>query len=101
MTELQAGQGAQTLVPPRIDARPQRYRDVLIALIAFALLALLPMLFGMQIVMLVTRMATGAEFPGVLWFLSSITATLLWTPITYVLLTPQFQPEDKDVHRPI
>ena len=37
----------------------------------------------------------------VLWFLSSITATLLWHPITYVLLTPQFQPEDKDVHRPI
>lgn len=42
MTELQAGEGAQPLKVPRIDARPQRYRDVLIALIAFALLALLP-----------------------------------------------------------
>jgi rod shape-determining protein MreD len=60
-----------------------------------------PLLLGMQLVMLVTRMIAGAEFPGVLWFLSSFTATLLWHPITYVLLTPQFQPEDKDVHRPI
>src|SRR5262249_51292138 len=31
---------------PRIDARPQRYRDLLIALAAFVVLALLPMLFG-------------------------------------------------------
>lgn len=46
MTELQAGEGAQPLKVPRIDARPQRYRDVLIALIAFILLALLPMVFS-------------------------------------------------------
>lgn len=64
-------------------------------------LHVLPMLLGTQLVMLVTRMVAGAEFPGVLWFLSSVSATLLWHPITYVLLTPQFQPEDKDVHRPI
>jgi len=43
----------------------------------------------------------GAEFPGVLWFLSSFTAALLWHPVTYLLLMPQFRPEDKDVHRPI
>jgi rod shape-determining protein MreD len=55
----------------------------------------------MQLVMMVTRMISGAEFPGVLWFLSSITATLLWHPATYLLLIPQFRPEDKDVHRPI
>ncbi|MCA6121956.1 branched-chain amino acid ABC transporter permease [Bradyrhizobium sp. WSM 1704] len=46
MTELQAGQEARPLEVPRIDARPQRYRDVLIALAAFAALALLPMIFG-------------------------------------------------------
>ncbi|MGN8543740.1 branched-chain amino acid ABC transporter permease [Bradyrhizobium sp. 13971] len=46
MTELQAGQGTQPLDVARIDARPQRYRDVLIALVAFVLLALLPVLFG-------------------------------------------------------
>lgn len=64
-------------------------------------LHVLPMLLGMQLVMLVTRMVAGAEFPGLTWFLSSLTATLLWTPVTYLLLAPQFQPEDKDVHRPI
>jgi rod shape-determining protein MreD len=46
-------------------------------------------------------MVSGAECPGVLWFLSSFTAALLWHPATYVLLIPQFRPEDKDVHRPI
>ena len=64
-------------------------------------LQLLPLLLGMQLVMMAVRMAIGAEFPGVLWFLSSFTAALLWHPVTYLLLTPQFRPEDKDVHRPI
>jgi rod shape-determining protein MreD len=64
-------------------------------------LHVLPMFLGMQLVMLVTRMVSGGEFPGVLWFLSSFTATLLWYPVTYLLLMPQFRPEDKDVHRPI
>ena len=45
MTELQAGQAAAV---PRIEATSQRarYRDVLIALIAFAVLASLPLFFG-------------------------------------------------------
>jgi branched-chain amino acid transport system permease protein len=46
MSELQAEQGAQTLSVSRTDAKSHRYRDVLIALIAFAVLALLPMLTG-------------------------------------------------------
>lgn len=62
---------------------------------------LLPMFLGMQFVMLITRMLGGAEFPGLLWFLSSFTAALLWHPVTYLLLTPQFRPEERDVHRPI
>jgi rod shape-determining protein MreD len=64
-------------------------------------LHVLPMFLGMQLVMMATRMLGGAEFPGILWFLSSITATLFWHPVTYLLLIPQFQPDDKDVHRPI
>jgi len=64
-------------------------------------LHLLPMFLGAQLVMMATRMASGAEFPGVLRFLSSLTTTLLWHPATYLLLTPQFRPEDKDVNRPI
>lgn len=43
MTELEAGR-AQALAPARSGAALQRYRDVLIALIAFAVLASLPLL---------------------------------------------------------
>lgn len=64
-------------------------------------LHVLPMFLGMQLVMMLTRMLAGAEFPGVLWFLSSFTATLFWHPVTYLLLIPQFQSQDKDVNRPI
>jgi rod shape-determining protein MreD len=50
---------------------------------------------------LLVRMMIGAEFPGLLWFLSSVTAAFLWHPLTYALLTPQFRPEDRDLNRPI
>jgi branched-chain amino acid transport system permease protein len=48
MTELQAGRAADTLSAPRIETRSfrSRYRDALIALIAFAVLAALPFFFG-------------------------------------------------------
>ncbi|MCS3725023.1 branched-chain amino acid ABC transporter permease [Bradyrhizobium betae] len=45
MTELEAGR-AETLVPARDGAALHRYRDVLIALVAFAVLASLPLLSG-------------------------------------------------------
>lgn len=64
-------------------------------------LHVLPLFLGMQLVMMAVRLIAGAEFPGVLWFLSSFVAALLWYPVTYLLLIPQFRPEDKDVHRPI
>lgn len=64
-------------------------------------LHVLPMFLGMQLVMMAARMLGGGEFPGLLWFLSSFSATLFWYPATYLLLIPQFQPEDKDVNRPI
>lgn len=64
-------------------------------------LHVLPLLLGAQLVMMVARMIGGADFPGVLWFLSSITATLLWHPATYLLLIPQFMPVDTDAERPI
>lgn len=64
-------------------------------------LQILPLLLGTQLVMFVTRMMGGGEFPGVLYFLSSFTSTLLWYPLTYLLLLPQFQPLEKDDNRPI
>jgi branched-chain amino acid transport system permease protein len=45
MTQLEAGR-AERLAPARSGAAVQRYRDVLIALIAFAVLASLPLLSG-------------------------------------------------------
>jgi len=50
MTELEAGR-AETLVPVRSGAALQRYRDVLIAVIAFAVLASLPLFTGSKAVL--------------------------------------------------
>jgi rod shape-determining protein MreD len=64
-------------------------------------LHVLPLLLGTQLVMLVIRMATGAEFPGITYFLASGVATLLWHPLSYLLLLPQYQPVEHDDNRPI
>lgn len=64
-------------------------------------LHVLPLLLGTQLVMLALRMATGAEFPGITYFLASGVATLLWHPLSYLLLLPQYQPVEHDDNRPI
>jgi len=64
-------------------------------------LHVLPMLVGTQLVMLCVRLSTDAEFPGLGYFAGSLIATLLWHPISFVLLLPQYRPEDKDENRPI
>jgi rod shape-determining protein MreD len=64
-------------------------------------LHILLLLFGAQLVMLGVRLVGGAEFPGVLWFLGSPLAVLLWHPLTYLLLLPQFRPVERDDNRPI
>ncbi|MCP4617336.1 MAG: branched-chain amino acid ABC transporter permease [Bradyrhizobium sp.] len=46
MSEVQAGQGVQAIGASRAGARAQRYRDALIALAAFIVLAMLPLFFG-------------------------------------------------------
>ena len=65
-----------------------------------ALHVLLLLLSG-QLIMLFARMVSGAHFPGFSWFFSSFTGVLLWYPLTYLLLAPQFRPQEKDFHRPI
>lgn len=60
-----------------------------------------PLLLLVQIVMLTIRMLTGAHFPGISYFIGSIVAALLWYPMTYMLLLPQYQPDEKDENRPI
>lgn len=64
-------------------------------------LQVLPLLLAAQVVMTVTRMIGGAEFPGLLWYLGSFTAAVCWYPATYLLLLPQFRPVDRDETRPI
>lgn len=64
-------------------------------------LHVLPLLLGAQLVMLLIRLAAGAEFPGVLYFLSSFFAVLLWHPLNYVMLLPQYQAVERDDNRPI
>lgn len=60
-----------------------------------------PMLLGTQLVMLLTRLIAGAEFPGFLWFISSLVGAALWYPLTYLLLLPQYRPVERDDNRPI
>ena len=64
-------------------------------------LHLFPLLLLTQLVMVVARMLAGAPYPGLLYFVSSVVGTLMWTPLTYLLLLPQFQPLEKDDNRPI
>jgi rod shape-determining protein MreD len=64
-------------------------------------LHVLPLLLGTQLLMMATRMIGGAEFPGFLYFTSSFVAAVLWHPLTYLLLIPQFRPVERDENRPI
>lgn len=64
-------------------------------------LHVLPMLLVAQLLMVIVRLIAGAEFPGWGYFLSSFTSVLLWLPLTYLLLLPQYQPVERDDNRPI
>jgi len=54
-----------------------------------------------QVLMLVVRLLAGAEFPGWWYFLSSLSSALLWAPLSFLLMLPQYQPVDRDDNRPI
>ena len=64
-------------------------------------LHVLPLLFLSQVVMVIVRLLAGAEFPGWWMFFGSFVAAVLWIPLHYVLLLPQYQPMDRDDNRPI
>lgn len=64
-------------------------------------LHILPLLVGTQVIMLLVRMIGGAEFPGLMYLLAPVIATVLWHPLTYLLLIPQYRPVDRDENRPI
>lgn len=64
-------------------------------------LHVLPLLMLSQILMTVVRMLAGAEFPGWGYFVGPFVGAALWIPFNYLLLLPQYQPVDRDEHRPI
>jgi len=64
-------------------------------------LQVLPMLLASQFVQLAMRMLAGAEFPGWSYLLGPVIATMLWLPVTFLLLLPQYQPVERDENRPL
>lgn len=64
-------------------------------------LHLLPLLLIVQLAELGARAMASAEFPGLTYFIGPFVGAVLWLPLTYVLLLPQYQPVERDVNRPI
>ncbi len=64
-------------------------------------LHLLPVFALAQVLMVAVRLLAGAEFPGWSYFLSSLSSTLLWAPLSVLLMLPQYQAVDRDDNRPI
>jgi rod shape-determining protein MreD len=61
----------------------------------------LPLLVLVQLIQLGVRAMPGFVFPGWSYFIGPFVGTLLWIPLTFVLLLPQYQPVDRDANRPI
>lgn len=61
----------------------------------------LPVLAGAQFVQLLLRLLAGAEFPGWGFLIGPLLASVLWLPLTYLLLLPQYQPVEHDANRPL
>ena len=64
-------------------------------------LHVLPLLFLSQLLMVAVRLMAGAEFPGWWMFFGCFVSALLWIPLHYVLLLPQYRPVERDENRPI
>jgi rod shape-determining protein MreD len=64
-------------------------------------LQVLPLLIATQVFQAVMRLAVGADFPGWGYFVGPVVATLLWIPVTFILLLPQYRPVEQDPNRPI
>jgi len=64
-------------------------------------LHIFPLLMLVQLIQFGARTIVGADFPGFGYFIGPFVATVLWVPLTYLLLLPQYQPVDRDANRPI
>jgi rod shape-determining protein MreD len=64
-------------------------------------LHVLPLLLMVQGVQFLVRAMPGVVLPGSSYFLGPLVGAALWMPLTFVLLLPQYQPEERDMNRPI
>ena len=64
-------------------------------------LHVLPLLLLVQVVQFAVRAVPGVTLPGWGYFIGPLFGALLWWPLTFVLLLPQYQPVDRDANRPI
>lgn len=65
------------------------------------MLHVLPLFLVAQLVVVAVRMAVGGPFPGIGYFLQSVSSTLLWPLADVLLLAPQRSAVDRDENRPI
>ena len=64
-------------------------------------LQIMPLLVLTQVIQAAILLVSGAEFPGWGYFVGPLIASLLWIPLTFVLLLPQYQPVEQNPDRPI
>lgn len=65
------------------------------------MLHVLPLLLAAQACVVLIRMAVGAEFPGWVFFASSVVGIALWPVLEWVLLAPQRRAGERDETRPL
>ncbi|MDR2365181.1 MAG: rod shape-determining protein MreD [Zoogloeaceae bacterium] len=64
-------------------------------------LHVLPLFLGVTGIQIVVRLMAGGGFPGWGEFISPFVAALLWAPVAFLLIAPQYRPEERDDTRPI
>jgi rod shape-determining protein MreD len=72
------------------------HRRVLMFDIVSQTIHVLVMLEVVKLIMLLVRMAEGAEFPGWLYFLGPVAAAMLWPLLSVTLVIPQKPKPDAD-----
>jgi rod shape-determining protein MreD len=65
------------------------------------MLHVFPLFLAAQLVVVAVRMAVGGPFPGLGYFLQSVSCTLLWPLADVLLMVPQRRAVDRDENRPI
>lgn len=64
-------------------------------------LQVLPLLLLTEVIQMLMRLAVGASFPGWDYFVGPVIGSLLWIPLTFILLLPQYRPVEQNPDRPI